>query len=296
LQYLYINGRWIRDRSLAHAIQEAYRGLLMTGRYPVTILFIDMPPDEVDVNVHPTKTEVRFRDAQAVYHLVFGSIRERLRAENLTARLFAPPHTGFAATNDSRAIPANRDALAPPFAAESRSSPIFHAPSSPVETPNGHAVQGEAGWAPDSATHVAEEVSTKAIQLYDSYIVLETPEGMLVVDQHALHERILFEQLKRRIQITALERQRLLIPEPIDLTAEQAAKERPPSREALLNDLLSLMACHAAVRAGDRLSHDEMIELLSQRALADDTHHCPHGRPTSLLFSKAELDRQFRRT
>src|SRR5947209_3364120 len=89
MQYLFLNGRWIRDRSLGHALQEAYRGLLMTGRYAVAFLFLDMPPDEVDVNVHPTKSEVRFRSGHALYGLVFGSVRERLSAENLTARLKA---------------------------------------------------------------------------------------------------------------------------------------------------------------------------------------------------------------
>jgi DNA mismatch repair protein MutL len=186
----------------------------------------------------------------------------------------------------------------------------------------------------------------KALQLYDSYIVLETPEGMLVIDQHALHERILFEHLKERIRSGPLETQRLLIPEPVELSAEQStrvleqrdalaelgldvgdfggtsvlvssypailghrapaailksvvdhlvAQERPPTREQLLNSLLSLMACHAAVRAGDRLTVEQMTALVAQRHLADDTHHCPHGRPTTLLFSRQELERQFRR-
>ena len=90
MQYLFLNGRWIRDRSLAHAVQEAYRGLLMTGRYAVAFLFLDLPPELVDVNVHPTKAEVRFRDSQALHHLFFSAIRERLRRENLTARLQVP--------------------------------------------------------------------------------------------------------------------------------------------------------------------------------------------------------------
>jgi DNA mismatch repair protein MutL len=169
---------------------------------------------------------------------------------------------------------------------------------------------------------------------------------MLVIDQHALHERILFEQLKRRIRAGTLETQHLLIPEPIDLTPEAAARtleqrealaalglgvedfgggtvlltrypallgrrspqgalravvdhlmaqDRLPEREVLFNDLLSLMACHSAVRAGERLTAEEMHSLLAQRDLADDTHHCPHGRPTALLFSRQDLERQFRR-
>ncbi|MBX9583596.1 MAG: hypothetical protein K2X87_25115, partial [Gemmataceae bacterium] len=185
-----------------------------------------------------------------------------------------------------------------------------------------------------------------ALQVHDSYLVLETPDGMLVIDQHALHERILFEQLRRRVREGRLEVQRLLIPEPIDLPAEQAAlvleaadalrelglevsdfggntvllssyptllgrkppheifrgvvddlltKERPPTRDALLHHLTATMACKAAVKAGDKLTPEEIRYLLHLRDLADDSHHCPHGRPTSLLFSRQDLDKQFRR-
>jgi DNA mismatch repair protein MutL len=90
MQYLFVNGRWVRDRSLGHALQEAYRGLLMTGRYAVAFLFLELPPELVDVNVHPTKAEVRFRDPQALHHLVFATVRQRLQHENLTARLQVP--------------------------------------------------------------------------------------------------------------------------------------------------------------------------------------------------------------
>src|SRR5207245_9972891 len=89
MQYLFLNGRWIRDRSLGHALQEAYRGLLMTGRYAVAFLFLEMPADLVDVNVHPTKAEVRFRDGQGLYSLVLKTVRQRLSAANLTPRLYA---------------------------------------------------------------------------------------------------------------------------------------------------------------------------------------------------------------
>jgi hypothetical protein len=170
--------------------------------------------------------------------------------------------------------------------------------------------------------------------------------GMLVVDQHALHERILFEQLRDRVREGKLEVQRLLIPEPIDLTMEQAGavlearpqlaelglevedfgggtvavssypallgrvpvaqvfrsvvdvlttKDRPPTRDQLLDHLLATMACKAAVKAGDRLSPEEIDYLMRLRAAAEDSHHCPHGRPTSLVFSRQELDRQFKR-
>jgi DNA mismatch repair protein MutL len=182
--------------------------------------------------------------------------------------------------------------------------------------------------------------------MHDLYLVVEVPEGILVIDQHALHERVLFEQLQERLRNGTLESQRLLIPEPVELSPAQAAavlghradlaelglevsdfggstvllgsypavlgkrppqailravvdylvaRERAPGREVLLNDLLSLMACHGAVRAGDRLTPEEVATLAAQRHLAQDTHHCPHGRPASLFFSRHDLDRQFRR-
>jgi DNA mismatch repair protein MutL len=185
-----------------------------------------------------------------------------------------------------------------------------------------------------------------AIQVHNTYIVVETSDGMLVIDQHALHERVLYEEIKERVRHGTLDVQQLLIPEPIELSAEQAAlvlerrkelaelglgvddfggntvlvtrypallgrrhpseilkrvvdhlmtKERVPTREQLLSNLMSLMACHAAVRSGDPLTPEEMAALVEMRHLSADTHHCPHGRPTALLFTRQELDRQFRR-
>jgi DNA mismatch repair protein MutL len=346
MQYLFVNGRWIRDRSLGHALQEAYRGLLMTGRYAVAFLFLELPPDQVDVNVHPTKAEVRFREGHALYSLVLGAVRQRLAAENLTTRLrvtstLNPPQAQMAPA----AAPLLPDR--PPNGGPVPGPPVT--PPSPAQLASafGGGFPGPAAPSPPTPKPAPGEKVVKAIQLYDAYLVLETPQGMLVIDQHALHERILFEQLKRRIRTGTLETQRLLIPEPVELSAEQAAttlehrealaelglsvedfgggtlllhgypailgrrapqdilkavvdhltsKERVPTREQLLNDLLSLMACHAAVRAGDPLTQEEIAALIAQRDLADDTHHCPHGRPTALLFSRDDLDRQFRRT
>jgi DNA mismatch repair protein MutL len=185
------------------------------------------------------------------------------------------------------------------------------------------------------------------LQVLDCYLVVDVPpDEVLFIDQHALHERILFEQLQERVRTGRLETQRLLLPERVELPARPAAlvldqrealaalglevdgfgggslllgsypallgrrspkavfqavvdyivsKERVPSREQLLHDLLSLMACHAAVRAGDRLTEEAIQELLAQRELAENSHHCPHGRPTSLLFTRRDLERHFKR-
>jgi DNA mismatch repair protein MutL len=377
MQYLFVNGRCVRDRALGHAIQEAYRGLLMTGRYAVTFLFLTLPPDQVDVNVHPAKAEVRFRNAQAAHHLLYTTIRSRLREAHLTPDMQAPAGTGpvesdflppprafglegapdSGGTSCQPVLPAisTSPAPTPPPARSLPAAPAsWDRPEPPVAPPSPVAPSAF----PPSSSRAAQPVepaprpeamrghTNKVIQLYDCYLVVETLEGMLVIDQHALHERILFEQFKRRIQAGSLETQALLIPEPIDFRPDQAARvleqcqalaelgfgieefgggtvlltrypvllgqrsprealravvehlcarDRLPGREVLFNDLLSLMACHAAVRAGDRLTPEEMEALLAQRDLADDTHHCPHGRPTSLLFSRHELERQFRR-
>lgn len=314
-QYFFVNGRCVRDRSLGHAVQEAYRGLLMTGRYAVGFLFLRLPPDQVDVNVHPTKSEVRFRDSQTLYHLVRSSVKRALTAKNLVPRLQVPDTTPGPTWDDF-----------PP-------SGMFPSQAAAVPEPRMIAPSQPAGL-------------TRAIQIHDAYLVVETPDGMLVIDQHALHERILYEQLRRRVREGRLEVQRLLIPEPIDLTMEQAGavlearpqlaelgldvedfgggtvavssypallgrvpvaqifqgvtdvlatKDRPPTREQLLDHLLATMACKAAVKAGDRLAPEEIDYLMRLRPTAEDSHHCPHGRPTSLVFSRHELDKQFRR-
>ena len=186
-----------------------------------------------------------------------------------------------------------------------------------------------------------------ALQIHNRYLVTETAEGVTIIDQHALHERILYEQLRQRLAAGAIETQNLLVPEPVDLSpaetaaalehrdllAELGVKVEPfggntllvaaypamlanispievlralverilagakqPDRGDLLDELMHTIACKAAIKAGDRLSSEEITALLEQRHLVDDAHHCPHGRPTSLVFTRAELDRQFGRT
>ena len=361
-QYLFLNGRWIRDRSLGHAMQEGYRGLLMTGRYAVAFLFLEVPPDQVDVNVHPTKAEVRFRDSGALYSMVLATVRNRLNEEELTSRLQPP-----ASANGGQAYFSPRPAETTPS--------LFAKPGFPTFTKNPAQSPGvrdqESGVNGDSASPVmsaaipagelteSEEIVEEpapakpalaevlnAIQVHNTYLVVETMDGMLVIDQHALHERVLYEEIKERLRQGTLDIQQLLIPEPVELAAEQASlildhrkdldelglgvedfggntvivtrypallgrrhpaeilkrvvdfltsKERLPTREQLLTDLMSLMACHAAVRSGDPLTAEEIAALVEMRHLSNDTHHCPHGRPTALLFTRQELDRQFRR-
>jgi len=381
-QYFFVNGRPFRDRSLAHAFQEAYRGLLMTGRYPVGFLFLTIPPDQVDVNVHPTKSEVRFRDNSTIYSLVRSTVKNRLLKENLIPQLQAPPTNHDLPTFRRDTPMLSREAESP----ERSVPPVLNVPPRPPIEPSVpstwqdvfpsrslaptpylpfNEAAGETTIAPAlpafgsdaSAPRLTDATlppsfplpftpNGSALQVHDAYLILETPQGMLVIDQHALHERILFEQLRTRVRSGQLEVQRLLIPEPIELPAEQAAlvievadslhdlglevsefggntillssyptllgrkaphvifqavvdellkHDRPPTKEAMLHHLMATMACKAAVKAGDRLSAEEITYLLELRDMAEDSHHCPHGRPTSLLFSRHELDKQFKR-
>ncbi len=359
-QYLFLNGRWIRDRSLGHALQEGYRGLLMTGRYAVAFLFLEVPPEQVDVNVHPTKAEVRFRDSSALYSFVLATVRNRLNEENLTSRLQppSPASNGGAAYFSPQPAEYTPSLFAKPgFPTFTKNQAISGQPSAV----SGQQIETTQSLTSETITEDSEEATEStdvppskpvlpevlnAIQVHNTYLVVETSDGMLVIDQHALHERVLYEEIKERVRQGALDIQPMLIPEPVELSAEQAAlllehrqaldelglgvedfggntvivtrypallgrrhpaeilkrvvdhllsKDRVPTREQLLSDLMSLMACHAAVRSGDPLNAEEIAALVEMRHLSNDTHHCPHGRPTALLFTRQELDRQFRR-
>jgi DNA mismatch repair protein MutL len=376
LQYLFLNGRWVRDRGLAQAVQDAYRGLLMVGRHPVAFLFLQVPPEEVDVNVHPTKAEVRFRDPEPLHRLVQAAVGERLRAADLTARMHLGAAEPTPAVGDGPRLPFEQPAAPAPARDERAASPAPPAmpsaaqwtkpvPTSPLPPPPPAVPPVSASKSPTLASadlfaspavrpepqrrdRVTDAGGLRAMQVLDCYLVVEVPpDEVLFIDQHALHERILFEQLRERLRSGKVETQRLLVPEPVDLPAAQAglilehrealaelglaieefgggtvlltgypalldrrppravfravvehlaAREKAPSREELLHDLLSLMACHGAVRAGDRLTQEEIAALLARRDLAQDSHHCPHGRPTTLRFSRQELERQFRRS
>lgn len=395
MQYLFLNGRAIRDRSLQHALGEAYRGLLLTGRQPICFLRLDMPPDMIDVNVHPTKQEVRFQDSGRLYSQLLGTLRTKFLTTDLTARGQSP--AGYGRSDDevetsvagaSRLVDwakqqlgqQSRDAADPwngpegaePGSAASRavdSGPLrFHRVDVPPFRPFdmggrdraafGGAGEGEPAGASDewresdsaaaARTFASDDSASarNALQVHNRYLVVETHEGIEVIDQHALHERILYEQIRQRALGGTLETQKLLVPEPVDLTATEAAavleqadllkqlgvEVQPfggetvlvssypamlanlspaevlrglvekllagggqPQARDLLDDLLHMIACKAAVKFGDRLTVEEIDALLSQRHLAHDPHHCPHGRPTTLVFTREELDRQFKR-
>lgn len=351
LQYFFVNGRCIRDRTLGHALQDGMQGLLMVGRFGIGFLYLEMPPELVDVNVHPSKAEVRFRDSQVLHHLVRSAVRKAVYDLPLHSsfQLAAPQQAGSAGAWKLQAPPPPMPSLFP----ESSSAGITRLPIPELAPPTRPGLAPIISMPEPVAPQVAQAGAAptyydgpRALQFQNSYLIVLDGEGMLIIDQHALHERILYEQLKDRLRAGQLEIQRLLVPEPVDLPGEQHAqalahqeqlakigleiqpfggttllvssypamlkRARPavllraavehltsageaPGVEMLLDRLLKLMACHSAIKAGDKLTPEEMDALLSQRQLVADSHHCPHGRPTSLFFSKTELDKQFER-
>jgi DNA mismatch repair protein MutL len=354
LQYLFVNGRWVRDRGLFQAVQEAYKGLVMAGRYPAAFVFLDLPAGEVDVNAHPAKAEVRFRDRGAVYGLVRGAVRARLDQADLTARAA----TARKVKPDDAApwdVPQGGTAAAP--AAERRMDravspgPVAQPrPETPrrVEPPPAPALLPPAVATGGAvATRTTTAPAARALQVLGCYLVVEVPpDEVLIVDQHALHERVLYERLLGRLKSGAAEAQRLLTPEVVELPPAQAARllahrealaglgllvegfgggdvllagypaalgrqpapdllravaeyleaqGRLPGRDQLLHDFAALTACHTAVRAGDRLTDAEIGGLLADLDLVRDAHHCPHGRPTAVVFGRRDLEKLFKR-
>ncbi|MCE9637878.1 MAG: DNA mismatch repair endonuclease MutL [Planctomycetes bacterium] len=226
LQLVFLNGRPIRDRSLAHALRMAYEGLLTKGLQPVAFLFVSMDPADVDVNVHPAKTEVRFRDPDRVHRLVRTAVRDALLRADLAATVRLP---GGANTAPAQPVPprtteyldsvkdALTDFLTSPRAAQDREDAREHSmfPASREPVSNGpHAAHSPP---PSVARPVA-----RYLQVQDTYLVFETPNGLAIVDQHALHERIRLEELHERVHHGQMEVQRLLTPRVIELPAADA--------------------------------------------------------------------------
>lgn len=365
MQYLFLNGRHIRDRSLQHALGEAYRGLLLTGRFPICFLHLSMPSEAVDVNVHPSKLEVRFQNGGEIYSQLLGSLRNKFLTTDLVARgNFPQQATGSEQDEVAQSVPQKSELFQwAKNQLDRDASTAFTQPYPNREPLRMHTVgsfqpptenRSDAEVSEDVHLRVDEGESqtpqahfqASALQIHDRYIVTENEEGLEIIDQHALHERILYEQIREKVLSDGIESQRLLVPEPVDLASSEASAvlenrellaklgleiesfggetvlvaaypamlarlspaevlrgivdqvmtegKRLEARD-LLDELMHTIACKAAVKYGDRLTSEEVEALLAQRHLAQDHHHCPHGRPTALVFTREQLDRQFKR-
>jgi len=318
----FVNRRWVRSSLLTRATEDAYQGLLMTGKHPIAIVNFSLPPQELDVNVHPTKTEVKFRNNQTAYTSVSRAIKNVLtgaplpRIKSPTATATPAPHLFTSAVD------------------------IEAAPSPTVEYP-----------APSPATSVVKNGDLTRLpvlrvlgQLASSYIMAEGPEGLYLVDQHAAHERVIFDKILAQRSQQKVEVQGMLEPVTIELSPRQeealntrdallrqfgfslehfgdrsyllravpavmaganlieavrelldslAGDEEPSQRE---QKIAQSLACHGAIKAGQALNMEEMKGLIRQLEETDSPRTCPHGRPTMIYLSSRQLEKEFGRS
>lgn len=320
----YVNGRYVRDRLLLHAVMEGYGQRLMRGRYPQAVVFLDVNPTMVDVNVHPTKQEIRLQQAHLIHEALVAFVRSALGSK-------AYP------------VPDSDEAIF--------EGTIMHVGPEPSssEPPGEYLSEAKEVSAPGAA-RVREPMLFEGDlrilgQLRDTYILCETGEGLLLVDQHAAHERILYEVLKRGHSSSRMESQVFLIPQRLEFSVKDARaimvrleglrhlgmdiepfggttfllrsvpsllhrvrwermfSDLMPlleeggdlSTQTVLDGFLTIMACHGAVRAGQHLSREEMEQLMKQLFETGLPTNCPHGRPTFRKLSFEELERMFKR-
>jgi DNA mismatch repair protein MutL len=342
-QYLFVNGRPVRDKLLNGAVRGAYQDFLARDRNPMVALFLDAPPEMVDVNVHPAKTEVRFRDAGIVRGLIVGALRTALSAAGHRASTTVSdaalgafrPHTGYSTPLPYGRPGGNGYAPMPRGLAEAAMQFLspFAEPSARVEA------QGD-------STGQSFPLGVARAQLHETYIVAQTGEGVVIVDQHAAHERLLHEKLKNQLETEGVKRQALLLPEVVEVGEDGARRLTQRAAElaemglvlepfglgavvvretpALLGDAdiqglvrdladelaemgdhLSLkekveevcgtLACHTSIRAGRRLTVEEMNALLRQMEATPHSGQCNHGRPTYVELKLADIERLFGR-
>jgi len=344
---LFVNRRWVQDTSLNVAASDAYRTLLPVGRHPLVVLNIELPSEDVDVNIHPTKREVRFRHSREVFAAVQRTVRTTLMAQH-PIPVSSPEYGAAPDYPGAPQGPANpwqrREALANlqrPTAEQSRLAMDAYRPAD----------------RPAAGPFVVPEAAPERLpmlrvlgQIAQTYIIAEGPGGMYLIDQHAAHERIRYEELRAQRDRAGVPSQDLLDPLPIELSPQQATLLEPhaaalaamgvdiapfggntylikrvpagladaagstmprvidavmelldaaasadPEAFSWDEQVLITLSCHTAVRAGQTLSLEEMRDLIRQLERATLPHTCPHGRPTMIHLSQAQLEREFGR-
>lgn len=319
---LFVNRRWITSRRLSWAVEEAYHGLLMTGKHPIAVINIEVAPVDVDVNIHPTKSEVKLKDESAVYGAVQRAVRQALVQMTPVSSIAEVAVTPYQATKQTLLFPAHSASGARP---------------SLSTKPEPSQVEPQRLATPKTTLPALRLLG----QIRNSYIVAEGPDGLYLIDQHAAHERILFEKLSREKTLNKLDVQALLTPEPFDITPAQASalavhldelaqmgfslepfgtnsvlartvpallaekdwkamlsellESAGKERSQFMERLMALTACHSAVRFGQTLGEDEMRSLLRQLEQVELPNSCPHGRPTLVCLTHDQLAKEFKR-
>jgi DNA mismatch repair protein MutL len=335
---LFINGRWVYDTSLTYAVVQAYHTLLPTGRYPLAVVMVQMPPADVDVNVHPTKSEVRFSDGDAVFRAVQRAVRR-----TVIQRSPAPSIHSLTSTWGSSATPWREETRE---RGRERLAALGHQPSG-EQLHFEPRPSGITSPARDILTPSEERIPPLRVvgQLGTTYIVAEGPAGMYLIDQHAAHERVLFERMLAEREQAQIVSQVLLEPRPVDVTPETAGvvEEHLETLSSLgfqiepfggmtmlvralpalvadtepnqiledvaaalqagdtplagrVEEIVARQVCkRAAIKAGQVMTHPEMEELVRTLEQCASPRTCPHGRPTMIHLSVAQLAREFGR-
>jgi DNA mismatch repair protein MutL len=237
--FTFVNGRAVRDRMLIRAVEQAYQTLIPRGRHPATLLFIDMRPEDVDVNVHPMKTEVRFRNGGAVFDVVYHAIRDRLsdQTDSASVSTSAEPSTPSAddaamglITMSSRGTQDRSEDRAPSMRSDSPLRLVPDAPTEkafqrPLTLAYDRDARGGNAATPISAASIPMYSQLRVIgQIFAGYIALETEEGLLLIDQHAAHERVTFEKLRRELRDGGIRTQSMLAPVSVELNPARASQ------------------------------------------------------------------------
>ena len=332
-QYLFVNRRFIQNRLLNSAVYAAYESLVKRGEYPFSLLNLVLPPDQLDVNVHPRKIEVRFTDEWRIYHVVKSAVREALASILATIPSFEQ-HVGQMVTFGKEIDP------------NQRQEPLWFTPAKQSES--GADLQRAKEYVSNLADQKEEATAIEGSimwQVHDKYIISQINSGLVIIDQHVAHERVLFEDALLAFDSTPLSAQTLLFPEILEFSADEYSvlldilpyleklgfrmKENGQNKillEAIPSDmgwgnensvirdiidhyvanreksssyvenLAASFACHAAVKAGDSLTIEEMQVLVNRLFATKHPYYCPHGRPIIVQLSLEELDQRFERS
>jgi len=321
----FVNGRWVQDKSLPTAFTQAYRSLIMVGRYPFGIIFLDVPPSSVDVNVHPAKAEVRFKDQSKIFSAVLRAVKRTLMA-------FSPvPHLNIQRLwnqSESRSF-------------EGQGELINGVENGEIGTVDNEGIEQKALGGQIGSMPLLRLIG----QIGSTYLVAEGPDGLYLVDQHAAHERILFEKYKKQV-LDQAPSQSLLLPEVVTLPENDSrllddnqAKfqklgfeienfgpniyrvvalpailsgsdpgtelrivigeiedDKEPHEDIISEKIIARVCKRAAVKAGKILSPEEQKQLIRDLENCQNPRTCPHGRPTMIHLSIDLLERQFGRT
>ncbi len=320
--FIYINNRHIRDRLITRAIMEGYGQRLMKGQYPQAVIFIQIDPSKVDVNVHPTKQEVRFHNSNAVYKTIASAIGKGL---NKSLHAFFEPAAMSKGKSEQEY---GFHFLSEPASDYKQTTQDISHPSS-IEEPE--------YFLPDRGLRVIG-------QLANTYILCQVKDGLLIVDQHAAHERIVYETLKKDFDVSRIESQGFLIPHKLEMTLREKnaimekkeqllrfgveldhfggntfllrsvpnllrnvkwdafmpeflaeLEETHIDDATVIDKVLTVMACHGAIRAGDHMTPEEMIQLLNQLEKMELPTNCPHGRPIFKQLTYHEIEKMLKR-